>query len=160
MFIFASDPHGTGQPWINLVESARNKYPTAQVVFGGDYIDGRPFAQETLEYIFSIPNAIILRGNHEDMFIKGILNNDELNYENWLFNGGKTTIKSFLNRRYPWHGKEVKRLLLPYAEKMLSMKLFYNTDHIIFVHAGIRLDGNKTDDKFALWARQNYWYIN
>lgn len=41
-YIWASDPHGTGQAWIELVHQAQTKYPDNQTVFGGDYIDGNP----------------------------------------------------------------------------------------------------------------------
>ena len=39
-YIWASDPHGTGQPWIDLVKQAQAKYPDSETIFGGDYIDG------------------------------------------------------------------------------------------------------------------------
>lgn len=70
LMIFASDPHGTGQPWINLIEQAKQKYPDAQIVFGGDYIDGRSFSKETLEYVMCSvkhDHAIALLGNHEQV---------------------------------------------------------------------------------------------
>ena len=60
-YIFASDPYGTGQPWIGLVKAAEEKYPTVKVIFGGDYIDRRKFSQETIAFV------VVLVGNHESM---------------------------------------------------------------------------------------------
>lgn len=69
MYIFSSDIHGTGTKWISLIERAKNKYPETQVVYGGDYIDGRKESKETLDYIMNDKNAIVLRGNHEQMML-------------------------------------------------------------------------------------------
>ena len=32
-YIWASDPHGTGQPWIDLVKQAQEKYPDSETIF-------------------------------------------------------------------------------------------------------------------------------
>ena len=54
-YIWASDPHGTGQAWIELVEQAQTKYPNSQTVFGGDYIDGNSQSAETVDLNIMMP---------------------------------------------------------------------------------------------------------
>lgn len=69
-YIFASDPYGTGQPWIGLVKAVEEKYPTVKVIFGGDYIDRRKFSQETIAFVKAQEadrDAVVLVGNHESM---------------------------------------------------------------------------------------------
>lgn len=157
LMIFASDPHGTGQPWINLIEQARQKYPTAQIVFGGDYIDGRSFSKETLEYVMRSvkhDHAIALLGNHEQMMIDFIEQGDSL----WYANGAKTTVKSLLKRGY---SKTRTRQLLtqsPYYRFIKELSLEYQCGRVEFVHAGINPDGSQTDKNYMLWAREEYWY--
>ena len=162
MYIFASDPHGTGQPWIDLVEQAKQAYPKAQVVFGGDYIDGRSFNKETLDYVMTSvkAGAIALLGNHEQMMLDFIDQQDDFFAAVWYGNGAKTTIKSLLDLNHCCSKRMAKRLLqeTDYYQFIKGLPLDYQTDNITFVHAGIKPDGSPTDRDYKLWAREEYWY--
>ena len=46
-YIFISDIHGNLET-IDLIEQAKKDYPLAQLVTGGDYIDGREHVKEVL----------------------------------------------------------------------------------------------------------------
>ena len=84
-YIFASDPHGTGKAWINLVKQAQTDYPDAKLVLGGDYIDGRKYSKETLDFVMeqaANPNVEVLLGNHEDMLLNFVEKGDDL----WFLN--------------------------------------------------------------------------
>lgn len=176
-YIFASDPHGTGQPWINLVKKAHQAYPNSKIVFGGDYIDGNPYSNETVQFVMDQVqhhHAEALKGNHEQMLQDFVKNNDDL----WYYNGAKTTIKSFYQRGF---SKHVAKVALRSGEryKFLSKLPFvYETKHLIFVHAGIacweknwknpaiyqdlnpvfRPYSLKDREFFELWSREKYWY--
>lgn len=95
--IFASDFHGTGDAFITKVQFMIEKYPSAHVVFGGDYIDGRLNSKQVINYVWQMQklhNAIALKGSHEislDDFLNHIAFND------WYQNGGNTTFKSLFN---------------------------------------------------------------
>ena len=100
--IFASDFHGTGDVYINKIQKMCVKYPSAQVVFGGDYIDGRKNNKQVLNYIHQMQlnhHAIALKGNHEDLLLKFIETNERWSYNNWRQNGGNNTYKSLIGRR-------------------------------------------------------------
>lgn len=50
-YIWASDPHGVGQPWINLIQQAQHDFPNQQTIFGGDYIDGNKYSKTTVDFV-------------------------------------------------------------------------------------------------------------
>ena len=93
--IFASDFHGTGDAYINKIEKMRAKYPAAQIVFGGDYIDGRKYSKQVLNYIRQMQinhHAVVLKGNHEDLMLEFVRSGNRWDYDAWRENGG--------NRKY------------------------------------------------------------
>lgn len=164
-YIWASDPHATGQSWIDLIRQAQAKYPNHQSVFGGDYIDGNKQANQTVNFVKDqVINhgAIALLGNHEQLMT------DFVEYGNllWYINGAKSTVKSFFGRGF---SKKKTRRLLRSDDRYLfltSLPMIYVTQHLIFVHAGVRADHLKWDDpnfydnqkQFYLWARDEYFY--
>lgn len=176
-YIFASDPHGRGEPWINLVKQAINKYPTAKIVFGGDYIDGRKNSKDNLDFIIQQVkenNAIALLGNHEDLMIDYLLGNDFIDFSGeslWFENGGKSTVRSILLPIYHhvYGAKKSIELLkeTPYYNFIKSLPILYDTPNIIFVHAGVKPDKQYKDVthydnqedfySYMLWERQGYW---
>lgn len=129
-----------------------------KLIFLGDYIDGGPHSRQTLEYLYNLQkqfpeNVIVLRGNHEDMFVDwfennvniGILQEDE----------GLNTLKTFLKDNqfdiivnYLRKGKtlyEINSIVKKYIKKnypeliewIKKMPLYYETEDQIFVHAGV-----------------------
>ena len=157
-YIFASDPHGTGKEWIDLVQRAQRDYPQAQLVFGGDYIDGRKNSRETLEFVMAAEKqgAQVLLGNHEDMMINFVEYDDDL----WFVNGAKTTVKSLFGRRYSQAETRQKLKASDYYcwIKNHAHNLVYETKHLIFVHAGVNPAGIPVNRQYKLWAREEYWY--
>ncbi|KRM81269.1 hypothetical protein FC35_GL000272 [Limosilactobacillus coleohominis DSM 14060] len=159
VYIWASDPHGTGQLWINLVEKAKQKYPHARLVFGGDYIDGGKYSRETLNYVMDQVdgnNAVALKGNHEDLLEKFV----DYGIQTWLINGAQSTIRSLYHRTF---SVEKERKLLKssrYYTWFKQLPLQFETSNIMFVHAGVKPDGSFTDYDYKLWAREEYWWRN
>lgn len=157
-YIFASDPHGTGQAWIDLVNQAKEKYPSSTLIFGGDYIDGRDQCLETVNFVNEqeTQGAKVLFGNHEDMMVNFVEYDDDL----WLFNGGRTTIRSLLGNDFD---RQQARRRLAENEYYLWIKNHYNslifeTERMVFVHAGINTNNQPVNRNYKLWARQEYWY--
>lgn len=158
-YIFASDPHGRGKPWIDLVKKAQKKYPHAQLVFGGDYIDGRKDSKMNLDFIIQEikeNNAVALLGNHEQLMLDFLDKKDQvLGLDNalWLSNGGKTTIRSIIRPLFHKGFSLQKSSYLiknktPYYNFLKKLPLIYETKDIIFVHAGVNpLSNNYMNDK-------------
>ncbi len=68
-----------------------------RLVFIGDYIDRGPDSRDVVDYIISLQsrlaeNSICLMGNHEALALSAI---DHLDTDNWIFNGGDTTLRSY-----------------------------------------------------------------
>ena len=175
-YIWASDPHAKGQSWINLVKEAQYDYPTAQTIFGGDYIDGGKYANETIQFVMDQVqehHAQALLGNHEQIMRDFVETFDDL----WYHNGAKSTIKSFFGRGF---SKKTAQHLLRSDNRYRFLKNLPKiliTPHIIFVHAGIACwEPNNYQDPniykpllplfafmdpqeyFYLWSREDYWY--
>lgn len=158
-YIFASDPHGTGAAWIKLVEAAKQDYPYAQVVFGGDYIDGKRDVKMTLQYVMNQvrdAGAWALKGNHEQMLQDFVEHGDSL----WFINGAKTTLQSIYSRIGSLDQIKAQLLASPYLAFIQSLPTLLETDQIIFVHAGVMPTTNylTTSDQNRLWMRETYWY--
>ena len=126
------------------------------LVFIGDYIDRGPHSVEVVDYLIRLKShfseVIFLKGNHEDMLDKFINGTDRFTY---LLNGGQQTLDSYL-------AKPVQSEFFPippdHMEFFNSLRLFYETEKFIFVHAGLRprvpLESQKTED--LLWIRDKF----
>lgn len=167
-YVFTSDVHGTLDT-ISYIKHAIRDFPTAQLVGGGDYIDGRKHSKEVCDFLINKAehnNAVILNGNHEEMMIDFADGHDiyELGQEPlWYFNGGKKTIKSFLGRGFS-KIKTAKYIRESYYYSYFkNNNLMYITPHYIFVHAGV-IPNSYFDDpakytdynNFRIWERDNY----
>lgn len=137
-YIFASDPHGIGDPWINLVTLAEEKYPNAQLVFGGDYIDGHPYSLQIVKFIrqeVQQDHAIALIGNHEQRMYEFVTKGDPT----WYFKGGEETARTWL--RASLSKKKIRSSLQenPYYLFLINLPTMYVTKHLVFVHAGLTM---------------------
>lgn len=164
-YIWSSDPHGAGQLWIDKIEEMKSRYPEAQCVFGGDYIDAGRYSKETLDYVIKEckeNNAIALMGNHEEFLIAFMENDDPSIDYLWLKNKGLMTINSLSGK--PSFAQEGLREnhLKHYYDWIKTLPYSFETEHILFVHAG--LDWSKEDpirdtsDSDKVWIREDYIY--
>ncbi|MBP2057950.1 serine/threonine protein phosphatase 1 [Lactobacillus colini] len=170
-YIFISDIHGNLET-LELIKKARKDYPDAQLVGGGDYIDERWDVKPVVDYLQELAshnNAIILRGNHEQMLINYA---EKCEHQDgiWFYNGGAYSLDSLYGREL--EPDEVRQTA--YYQFFKSMPIMYETPHIIFVHAGVRPDNRYNDpssydkldiyhgkydyDFYRVWARQEYWF--
>ena len=155
--IFAiGDIHGCYDRLKTLMEKIPIDCSRDALVFIGDYIDRGPHSFEVVDYLIQlknrVPETIFLKGNHEDMLDKFLNGTERFNY---LLNGGQQTLDSYLT-------KPVESEFFPippdHMEFFKSLRLFYETDEFIFVHAGLRprvpLESQKTED--LLWIRSKF----
>lgn len=168
-YIFISDIHGNLET-LSLIEQAKRDFPQAQLVTGGDYLDGREHVKEVLDYLIEQKKqgAIVLLGNHEQMMLNFA---DKKEHQDgiWFYNGGgKTLVSLFGHVAYPGEIRESK-----YYRFLSACPIMYETPHYIFVHAGVRPDDKYDDpssynqslhglkfdyDFYRIWAREEYWY--
>ena len=155
--IFAiGDIHGCYDQLKALVEKIPIDFFHDTLLFIGDYIDRGPHSAEVVDYLIKLKNhvkeVIFLKGNHEDMLDKFLNGADRFTY---LLNGGQQTLDSYLT-------KPVQSEFFPippdHMEFFKSLRLFYETEEFIFVHAGLRprvpLESQNTED--LLWIRNKF----
>lgn len=155
--IFAiGDIHGCFGKLKALMEKIPIDYACDTLVFIGDYIDRGSHSVEVVDYLIKlknrVPEVIFLKGNHEDMLDKFVNGADRFTY---LLNGGQQTLDNYLT-------KSVESEFFPIPDNHMdffkSLRLFYETEEFIFVHAGLRprvpLETQSTED--LLWIRDKF----
>lgn len=150
------DIHGCYDKLKALMEKIPIDFARDTLVFIGDYIDRGSHSVEVVDYLIKlkkrVPEVIFLKGNHEDMLDKFIKGADRFTY---LLNGGQQTLDSYLT-------KSVESEFFPipddHMEFFKSLRLSYETEEFIFVHAGLRprvpLENQRTED--LLWIRDKF----
>lgn len=123
-----------------------------RVVFLGDYIDRGPDGKGVIDFLIDFarrfPQTVFLKGNHEAMFLDFLAGRDQINF---LYNGGATTLESYREEA----GIRVPKAHLDFLE---GLRIFYETEHFIFVHAGLRpgLPPGKQQEHDLLWIRDEF----
>jgi hypothetical protein len=123
------------------------------VIFLGDYIDNDEQSNAVIDCLITIQQeykdrAIFLKGNHEEVMLKGIYgSNDDFQY--WVDNGGIATIKSYLDSEKssasPYSITQNRILdIIPkeHIEFIRGLQNYYILDNYIFFHGGFNI--NKT----------------
>jgi len=150
------DIHGCYDRLKALVEKIPIDFSRDTLLFIGDYIDRGPHSAEVVDYLLQlkkrVKEVIFLKGNHEDMLDKFLNGDDRFTY---LLNGGQQTLDSYLKKPV-----QPKSFPIPpdHVEFFKSLRLYYETEEFIFVHAGLRprtsLENQSTED--LLWIRDNF----
>lgn len=119
------------------------------LVFLGDYIDRGPASREVITRLMALERermCVFLRGNHEAMALDALAGDNRVDLH-WMKNGGAATLKSY-------------QMQLPddHLAFLARTKPFYETEHYIFVHAGL-LPGQRPEDaetKTLWWIRDSF----
>ena len=157
--IFAiGDIHGSIDRLQDLMQKIPIDFTNDTLLFIGDYIDRGPGSVEVVEYLMDlkkrVPEIILLKGNHEDMLEKYLDGTDRFTY---LLNGGQNTLDSYLSKT---HRSDSFPIPAEHIDFFKSLRLYYETEAYIFVHAGLRpkipLASQKTED--LLWIRDKFIY--
>lgn len=157
--IFAiGDIHGSIDRLQDLMQKIPIDFANDTLLFIGDYIDRGPGSVEVVEYLMDlkkrVPEIILLKGNHEDMLEKYLDGTDRFTY---LLNGGQSTLDSYLSKT---HRSDSFPIPAEHIDFFKSLRLYYETEAYIFVHAGLRpkipLASQKSED--LLWIRDKFIY--
>jgi serine/threonine protein phosphatase 1 len=179
--IAIGDIHGDFVHLTALVDSLPTLSAGDTMVFVGDYVDRGPQSKEVVDFLRTgLPSRtkakiVLLRGNHEDGWIK-------VRRQGWVEfalpsgNGCLPTLRSFRGQPMPKPDElpgtdEFKALLtgtffpqdvVPWME---SLPVFYEDEHAIYVHAGLpKVNGRwahpseLTDPKPLMWQRTEEFY--
>lgn len=168
-YIFISDIHGNSAT-LSLIKEAQRDFPQAQLVAGGDYVDGRGDEKEVLDFLIEEKSrgAIVLLGNHEQMMLNFAEENEHQDGI-WFYNGGGKSLVNIFGQVTSREELRDSR----YYRFLKSCPIMYETPQYIFVHAGVKpvaaysdpsiydkkVYGLKFDyDFYRIWAREEYWY--
>lgn len=156
MLYAIGDIHGCFDKLTRLLDKIDIDFAQDTLIFVGDYIDRGHASFEVVEYLINLkkqyPGIIFLKGNHEEMLEQHL---KEQNSHIYLANGGRQTIESYMEHH---HG--VKKPVFPeeHLAFFKSLRLFFQTDDYIFVHAGMKdkipLEAQTSND--LLWIRHRF----
>ncbi len=159
-----SDIHGCLNTFKTLLETIELKKDDELYILG-DMIDrgpnGKGVMDLLMEKIEEGYNITTLMGNHESMFLMAIDETipycwDWRRYQNWIKNGGITTMFNFGYKRID----DLKNLDKKYDTFIRNLKPFVELEDYFLVHAGFNF---KEEDIFKnshdmFWLRN--WYDN
>ncbi|MBK8679554.1 MAG: serine/threonine protein phosphatase [Sphingobacteriales bacterium] len=155
-----SDIHGCAKTFRLAVEQYIKLKPNDELYLLGDYIDRGPDSKGVFDYIWQLQASgyivFCLKGNHEDLMLKTIANEDNWHYK-WEHNGQRETLMSFgvLNPD-----------LIPekYINFCKSLNYYIELPDYYLVHAGFDFSQKNNfnevlqDKESMLWIRR--WYHN
>lgn len=167
-----SDIHGCYRQLNELLGLVGYREGVDTLIFLGDYIDRGMESKEVIEECIRLKetgNVVTLRGNHEDMFMTWL--RDEENEEAGLYlgNGGLQTIESYLGRNWIESGlgegnldfarEFIKKNYVEHINFIEETELYYEAEGHIFVHAGVEpylTDWRKSSEETFLWIRHDF----
>jgi serine/threonine protein phosphatase 1 len=150
------DVHGCANLLVALLEAVHMTHPVecaCRLVFLGDLVDRGPEIAKTVALVQALQQATeavqCLRGNHEQMMIDWLRDDDDL----WLANGGVDTVESFARS-----GGNPDEFLTEAVEWMEGLPTWREDGARLFVHAGLRpgLPYNLQSDDDRLWIREGF----
>jgi serine/threonine protein phosphatase 1 len=132
-----------------------------KIFFTGDYVDRGPDSPGVLDVLIGRDPAknMFIRGNHDQMML------EYLDYPTgdmqWPSIWGLQTIRQFGDRWKPG-GIINSPEMRPYSTFIRNTRFFYETEHYIFVHAGINpfKPMMEQDIDNMMWARNMFCYEN
>jgi len=156
--IFAiGDIHGCVDKLDALLDSIDIDFTRDLLLFVGDYIDRGPNSFEVVDRLVTLKNQyadriITLKGNHEEMFLDYLSGADKISF---MANGGTATLESYQRHQQPNDPSPVPADHLGFFQ---SLALYYETDHYIFVHAGMkpRVSLQLQSPRDLLWIRHRF----
>ncbi len=154
-----------------IIEDATDFNGLKTAVYLGDYIDRGMDSKGTIEFLLTDPlpdfKKVYLLGNHEQILLQFLLNNNTSIANTWFQFGGLSTIISYgVEVRGIPTSKDLSRihtelkLKLPasHLSFLQNLSLSYEAGDYFFVHAGIKpkvkLYNQQPED--LLWIREEF----
>ena len=145
------DIHGSVFTLEKLLDKILKNYSIEKFIFLGDLIDRGYASDEVVYEVIGLSDnydVILLLGNHEDMMLDYVFEENRYEENVWFQNGGYSTVKSISDSLYNnifFNNEDIREELKIYFERELeflkSSKLYYSEnieDEILFFsHAGI-----------------------
>ena len=151
MIYVMSDIHGNRRRFESVM-SQIDLQPEDTLYILGDVVDRYPFGVEIVQKIMSMPNVIMLKGNHEVMFEYSV-KTGKLGL--WYYNGGDCTYDAY--KKLP---EEQQKEIISFIESLpINIDIEVNSKKYKLVHGSAIewYDERRTDydsaEEFAVWER-------
>jgi serine/threonine protein phosphatase 1 len=164
--IAIGDIHGCAKTLTSMIDQLMVTHEDT-VVFMGDYVDRGDgvfsVIEQLIEFKEMFPNTVFIKGNHEDMFIRYLKGEGGCdNARMFKYNGGTSTINNYLEHLnitdtvqdpFAWD-----KLPVSHQEFYDNLKVMYEHDQYVFVHAGVRPQVHLADqlDHDMIWIRDEF----
>ena len=155
--IFAvGDIHGCLDKLISLMGVIDIDPKKDRLLFIGDYIDRGTQSKDVVDYLIDLARrqsrVIFLKGNHElmlQLYLSGT------GRSSFLANGGQATLDSYLKDSNYDEDNLIPSIHLDFFD---NLRLYYETDQHIFVHAGLKenIPLKEQDEWDMLWIRDEF----
>jgi serine/threonine protein phosphatase 1 len=141
---------------------AGNDSVEAEIILLGDYVDKGPDSRAVIDMLIAGPKDdhvtwIALRGNHDDLLQRVWFDHAAEQGAAWWEYGGQETMISYGwdPLRHPVPGHISEYVPQAHADFLRSLPVMYETDELIFVHAGLRPGVTVADqsERDLLWIR-------
>lgn len=125
------------------------------LVFIGDYIDRGPDSRGVVDLVLEQSlggwngPVVTLRGNHEILMLDALEKRPRYGFDNWMQNGGVETIGSYTGGRVARNWLDA--VPPPHLELLRSLRDWYEDEHGIYVHAGLRPGAAPADCDEDAW---------
>lgn len=153
-----SDIHGSIVQLTKLLKKVDYNPNQDQLILVGDYVDRGPDSKAVLEKVKQLKaeGAIVLRGNHDDMFV-GAYYNQPKAWDRWERNGAIHTLKNYDPTIETMQVPD-NPLFAEHVKLIESFDYYYETDDYIFVHAGVvpGVSLEETDPFDLVWIREKF----
>lgn len=173
MFYVLSDPHGCYDEFLAALSHWDSENEILVVL--GDLIDRGPDSLKIVQTLYDLKSVhpdrvIIIKGNHDEMFVEWLLDIPEEDLGFYYMNGHDETILSFYHHNKEKYkrdsrkqrGKHIRYNFMKELRFLYDLPMYHETEHIIFVHAGIdlSLDNWRDETREMNWIRNKFIYAS
>ena len=147
MLAVVGDIHGCITTFKRLFYTVNDKYLIHRFIILGDFIDRGRYSKEVTEFLIELQGKqiiTVLRGNHEDMLISFLDQDNRYPHFHWYQQVGLATVASFMGiSEEEVKNKsedEILKILMPYRDFFHNTKEVFvervHNDRFLFSHAG------------------------
>jgi len=119
------DIHGNYRGLLQCIERSGFNSATDQLIVLGDVVDGYPDTKECIDYLITIPNLILIIGNHCQWYIDWMKTGAQPSI--WVKQGGQATLRSVFHT---------------FNQSHLD---FFNKGHYLFLKINVLIMGTVMD---------------
>ena len=134
--LVVGDIHGKLRLFNRLLDEMEYRPETDRLVLIGDLIDRGEDSRGVVERAIALKEAApervtVLRGNHEQMMIEWVDDQEGPEAELWYFNGGIETLRSYAS------GDSDIQLPRYHVDFLAGLPTWHEDEHAIYVHAAL-----------------------